>query len=85
MFKYIADDYPANIGVISGIVGLIGGLGGFILPILFGVLVDLTGVRSSAFMLLFGVVWASLMWMYWSEVRPLDAAREKHRAMDRLE
>jgi len=85
VFKYIADDYPANIGVISGIVGLIGGLGGFILPILFGALVDLTGVRSSAFMLLFGVVWASLMWMYWSEVRPLDAAREKHRAMDRLE
>jgi NNP family nitrate/nitrite transporter-like MFS transporter len=77
VFKYIGDDYPANVGVISGIVGLIGGLGGFILPIMFGALVDLTGIRSSAFMLLFGIIWASLMWMYWSEVRPLNAARER--------
>ena len=69
VFKYIADDYPQNIGAISGIVGLAGGLGGFVLPILFGVLMDLTGVRSSAFMLMYGVVWVSLIWMYWTEVR----------------
>ena len=73
VFKYISDDYPKNIGVISGIVGLAGGLGGFILPIMFGALVDLTGVRSSAFMLMFGIVWVSLMWMYFSEVRPMGA------------
>mgnify|MGYP001544195507 FL=1 len=69
VFKYIADDYPTNIGVISGVVGLAGGLGGFVLPILFGVLMDLTGIRSSAFMLLYGVVWVSLIWMYFTEVR----------------
>ncbi|MFC7409813.1 MFS transporter [Hydrogenophaga atypica] len=69
VFKYIADDYPNNIGTISGIVGLAGGMGGFILPILFGALVDLTGIRSSAFMLMYGVVWVSLIWMYWTEVR----------------
>ena len=69
VFKYISDDYPQNIGAISGIVGLAGGLGGFILPILFGALVDLTGVRSSCFMLMYGVVWVSLIWMYLSEVR----------------
>jgi MFS transporter, NNP family, nitrate/nitrite transporter len=79
VFKYIADDYPKNIGVISGIVGLAGGLGGFLMPIMFGALVDLTGVRSSAFMLLFGVVWTSLMWMYFTEVRPLHAEREATR------
>ena len=85
VFKYISDDYPHNIGVVSGIVGLVGGLGGFILPILFGVLVDLTGVRSSVFMLLFGIIWASLMWMYWTEVRPLAVRRTKHsRAADQL-
>ncbi|MCE5180661.1 MAG: NarK/NasA family nitrate transporter [Betaproteobacteria bacterium] len=83
VFKYISDDYPHNIGVISGVVGLAGGLGGFLMPIMFGALVDLTGIRSSAFMLMFGVVWVSLMWMYWTEVRPLDAAREKHRAKNR--
>jgi NNP family nitrate/nitrite transporter-like MFS transporter len=69
VFKYIADDYPENIGTISGIVGLAGGLGGFVLPIMFGALLDFTGIRSSAFMLMYGVVWVSLIWMYWTEVR----------------
>ena len=39
------------------------------LPIAFGALMDLTGVRSSAFMLMYGVVWVSLIWMYFTEVR----------------
>jgi NNP family nitrate/nitrite transporter-like MFS transporter len=69
VFKYISNDYPNNMGAISGIVGLAGGLGGFVLPIMFGALVDITGVRSSCFMLMFGVVWISLIWMYLSEVR----------------
>lgn len=73
VFKYIADDYPDNIGVVSGVVGLAGGLGGFLMPIMFGILLDLTGIRSSAFMLMFGVVWVSLMWMYFTEVRPVYA------------
>jgi NNP family nitrate/nitrite transporter-like MFS transporter len=79
VFKYISDDFPHNIGVVSGVVGLAGGLGGFLMPIMFGALVDLTGVRSSAFMLMFGVVWVSLMWMYFTEVRPLDREREGKR------
>jgi NNP family nitrate/nitrite transporter-like MFS transporter len=69
VFKYISDDYHHNIGAVSGIVGLAGGLGGFLLPIMFGGLMDLTGIRSSAFMLMYGVVWVSLIWMYWTEVR----------------
>ncbi len=77
VFKYISDDYPKNIGVVSGVVGLAGGMGGFILPIMFGALVDLTGVRSSAFMLMFGIVWVSLMWMYFTEVRPMGLAENK--------
>jgi MFS transporter, NNP family, nitrate/nitrite transporter len=69
VFKYISDDYGANIGAVSGIVGLAGGLGGFVLPIIFGVLMDVTGIRSSAFMFMYGIVWVSLIWMYWTEAR----------------
>ena len=86
VFKYISDDYPHNIGVVSGVVGLAGGMGGFLMPILFGALVDLTGVRSSAFMLMFGIVWVSLLWMYWTEVRPVKIARHYARkTADQLE
>lgn len=66
VFKFIADDFSDNIGAVSGVVGLAGGLGGFVLPILFGALLDLTGVRSSAFMLLYGTVCVSLVWMHYS-------------------
>jgi NNP family nitrate/nitrite transporter-like MFS transporter len=66
VFKFIANDFPQNIGAVSGVVGLAGGLGGFILPILFGALADLTGVRSSCFMLMYGTVCVSLVWMHYS-------------------
>ncbi len=73
VFKYIADEYPTKLGAVSGVVGMVGGLGGFVLPIMFGALVDLTGVRSSAFMLLYGVVWVSLILAYFTEMRTTDA------------
>ncbi|SFH88112.1 MFS transporter [Modicisalibacter xianhensis] len=72
VFKYIANDFPNDIGVVSGIVGLFGGLGGFLLPVLFGVLLDVTGINSSIFMLLYGVTCVSLLWMYFAEVRRSD-------------
>ena len=67
VFKHISDEYPDNIGVISGIVGLVGGLGGFLLPIFFGLLVDLTGLRSSAFLLLFVFTTVSVIWLHAGE------------------
>lgn len=76
VFKYISDEYPHNIGVISGIVGLIGGLGGFFLPILFGAIVDITGVNSGIFMLMYGITWVSLIWMYLTEVRKVPMIRK---------
>lgn len=88
VFKYISDEYPHNIGTISGIVGLVGGLGGFFLPIMFGALLDWTGINSTAFMLLFGVTLVSLMWMQYSGEREKDRAMKKHKralAADTLE
>ncbi len=81
VFKYVSDDYPENIGTISGIVGLAGGLGGFVLPILFGALVDITGIRSSAFMLMYAVVWVSLIWMYWTEVRKASPMGDQSKSL----
>ena len=45
---------------------MIGGLGGFVLPIAFGVMADLTSIWTSCFMLLFLVVAVSLSWMHFA-------------------
>ncbi|WP_321899686.1 nitrate/nitrite transporter [Paraburkholderia heleia] len=66
VFKFIGDEYTDNIGAVSGVVGLAGGLAGFVLPILFGLLVDLTGVRTTCFMLMFGATAVSLLFMHFS-------------------
>lgn len=68
-FKYIGDDFPKNLGVVTGIVGLAGGLGGFLLPVIFGALADWLGISSTCFMFLYGIVWVSLILNYLTEVR----------------
>ena len=69
VYRIIHDYYPDNMGSVGGMVGVIGGLGGFSLPIFFGIASDLIGVRSSCFMLLFGLVAACLLWMNYSIVQ----------------
>jgi NNP family nitrate/nitrite transporter-like MFS transporter len=68
-FKYIGDDFPDSMGAVSGIVGMAGGLGGFLLPIMFGAILDRLGVNSSCFMLLYGIVAVSLVLNFMTEVR----------------
>lgn len=75
-FKYVGDDFPENMGIVTGIVGLAGGLGGFLLPIIFGTVVDWLGINSSCFMFLYGVVWVSLILNYLTEVRRLPVMGE---------
>lgn len=74
-FKYVSDDFPENMGIVSGIVGMAGGLGGFLLPILFGITLDWLGVNSSCFMLLYGITWVSLILLYITEVRRMPVLR----------
>lgn len=64
VYKHIPIYYPNDVGAVGGLVGMIGGLGGFILPIAFGLLIDLTGIWTSCFMLLFAIVTLSLIWMH---------------------
>ncbi|WP_306030585.1 MFS transporter [Stappia sp. MMSF_3263] len=73
VFKHIPVYYPNHVGAVGGLVGMIGGLGGFVLPIAFGALLDLSGIYTSCFALLFGVVAISLAWMHMS-IRAMERA-----------
>lgn len=73
VFKHIPVYYPNHVGSVGGLVGMIGGLGGFILPIVFGWLLDRTGVYTSCFMLLFLLVGIALAWMHGS-IRLMERA-----------
>jgi MFS transporter, NNP family, nitrate/nitrite transporter len=63
VFKFIPDYFPDNVGAVGGMVGLIGAMGGFVLPPLFGLLLDLTGVWSSTWIILAVISIACLIWM----------------------
>ncbi len=76
-FKYVGDDYPANMGIVTGIVGLAGGLGGFLLPIIFGAILDWLGINSSCFIFLYGIVWVSLILNYMTDVRRIPVMGEQ--------
>src|SRR3546814_20719978 len=73
VYKHIPVYYPHHVGAVGGLVGMIGGLGGFVLPIVFGVLLDLTGVWTSCFVLLFAIVAVSMAWMHLS-IRAMERA-----------
>jgi NNP family nitrate/nitrite transporter-like MFS transporter len=75
-FKYVGDDFPESMGAVSGIVGMAGGLGGFLLPIMFGAILDWLRINSSCFMLLYGIVAVSLVLIYVTEVRRLPVMGE---------
>lgn len=79
-FKYIGDDFPDSMGAVSGVVGMAGGLGGFLLPITFGVILDWLGFNSSCFMLLYGIIWVSLTLNYLTEVRQAPVMGEQVRS-----
>lgn len=82
VFRHIPVYYPKHVGAVGGLVGMIGGLGGFIMPIGFGALLDLTGIYTSCFALLFGLVAVALTWMHLS-IRAME--RKVHgEALDRL-
>jgi NNP family nitrate/nitrite transporter-like MFS transporter len=64
VFKHIPDYFPGEVGVVGGIVGVIGGLGGFICPILFGALLERTGLWTTCWMFFAVVAIVSLAWMH---------------------
>jgi NNP family nitrate/nitrite transporter-like MFS transporter len=85
VYKHIPVYYSKNIGAVGGLVGMVGGLGGFFLPIAFGVMNDLTGIWTSCFMLLFALVAGALLWMHFA-IRNMERAAlpEKMRELPEL-
>lgn len=63
VYKFIPDYFPNEVGVVGGMVGVIGGLGGFFCPILFGYLLEGTGLWTSSWMLMLIISILCLVWM----------------------
>jgi NNP family nitrate/nitrite transporter-like MFS transporter len=64
VYKHIPEYFPNEVGVVGGMVGLIGGLGGFIGPIIFGYLLNGTGLWTSSWIFIFAVSVLCLLWMH---------------------
>jgi NNP family nitrate/nitrite transporter-like MFS transporter len=64
VFKHIPDYFPEQVGVVGGMVGVLGGLGGFFCPIIFGYLLEWTGLWTSAWMFLFVLSIICFTWMH---------------------
>ncbi len=64
VYKHIPEYFPEEVGVVGGMVGVLGGLGGFICPIIFGFLLDKTGLWTSSWMFMFALSAICLFWMH---------------------
>jgi NNP family nitrate/nitrite transporter-like MFS transporter len=60
----IPEYFPGDVGVVGGIVGVLGGLGGFVCPVIFGYLLEWTGLWTMTWVF-FAVLSATcLVWMH---------------------
>jgi len=64
VYKHIPDYFPEEVGVVGGMVGVLGGLGGFVCPIIFGYLLKFTGLWTSCWMFMFLLSTICLIWMH---------------------
>jgi len=63
-FKFVPVWYPRDVGAVGGTVGLLGGLGGWFLPLyFFAPLEAATGNPASIFWVLFGFTAVSTLWL----------------------
>jgi NNP family nitrate/nitrite transporter-like MFS transporter len=75
VYKYIPDFFPREIGAVGGLVGMLGALGGFVLPPAFVLLRDATGLPQTAFFALFVLTAVSLAWFLASPGKVAEVAQ----------
>lgn len=64
VYKYIPEYFPDDVGVVGGMVGVIGGLGGFFCPIIFGYLLRGIGLWTTTWIFFFFVTLVCLIWLH---------------------
>ena len=83
VYKLIPDYFPEEVGVVGGMVGVLGGLGGFFCPIIFGYLLEYTGLWTSCWMFMFIL---SLVCLIWLHLTTRKMMKDKHPAdMQKIE
>lgn len=66
VYKVIQEHFPEHMGSVGGTVATIGALGGVTLPVFFGIAVDMFGIHTACFMILYGILAACMAVMYFS-------------------
>jgi len=64
VYKHIPEYFPEEVGVVGGMVGVLGGLGGFFCPIIFGYLLEGTGLWTSCWIFMMFLSALCLIWMH---------------------
>ena len=64
VFKHIPEYFPHDVGAVGGLVGTLGALGGFLLPPLFVLVRERTGIPQSTFIVLFLLTLSASVWMH---------------------
>lgn len=74
VYKHIPEYFPNDVGAVGGMVGLLGGLGGFVSPVIFGYLLEWTGMWTSMWIFLFFISIICLWWMHKTIMKMRDKA-----------
>lgn len=72
VYKFIPEYFPNEVGVVGGMVGVLGGLGGFFCPIFFGYLLSFSGVWTSSWIMMLILSIVCLVWFHLVVTRMLN-------------
>lgn len=63
VYKFIPEYFPNQVGVVGGMVGVLGGLGGFFGPVIFGYLLESTGIWTTCWMFMCLISIICIVWL----------------------